>query len=281
MTRYNIPKLGRSIVFLLTLILAIVFVLPVIWLVISSLKLETELVRWPIAWFPHNPQWDNYIQVLTDPRYGFYKAMLNSLTLTLLNAIPNVFVCAMGGYALARINAPGRNLTMTIMLSTMMIPGTITIIPSYVINSKLGLVNNPLLWLLWGIGGSAFSIILFRQFFSSFPKELEDAAEIDGANPLTTFILIFLPNARPVLSVTFLFSFAWNWGDFFAQSLYLTSKNATLAMKLATAFKTPMGRPIYSLSFIGIILYALPLVLLYLLLQRELVQGIVTTGLKG
>jgi len=280
MTRF-IPNLGRRLIYLLTIILAIIFILPVIWLVISSLKLETELVRWPLAWFPHNPQWDNYIQVLTNPRFGFFDATLNSLKLALLNAVPNVFVCAMGGYALSRINAPGRNLTLTIMLSTMMIPGTITIIPAYVINSKLGLVNNPLLWLLWGLGGSAFSIILFRQFFSSFPKELEDAAEIDGANPLTTFLFIFLPNARAVLSVTFLFSFAWNWGDFFSQSLYLTAKNATLAMKLATAFKTPMGRPIYSLSFAGIILYSLPLVILYLLLQRQIVKGIVTTGLKG
>jgi multiple sugar transport system permease protein len=280
MTKFTFILRSR-LLYLLTAILAVVFVLPVFWLVISSLKIETELVRWPIAWFPQVPQWDNYVQVLTNPRFGFFDAILKSLELTLLNAIPNVFVCAMGGYALARINAPGRNLTLTIMLSTMMIPGTITIIPSYVINSKLGLVNNPLLWLLWGLGGSAFSIILFRQFFSSFPKELEDAAAIDGANPLTTFFLIFLPNARAVLSVTFLFSFAWNWGDFFGQSLYLTAKNATLAMKLATAFKTPMGRPIYSLSFAGIILYALPLILLYLLLQRQIVQGIVTTGLKG
>jgi ABC-type glycerol-3-phosphate transport system permease component len=273
--------LGRRLLFGIIAVLAVIFVFPIFWLLLSSLKIETELVRWPIRWFPLIPQWENYVKVLTDPHYGFLQATFNSLYLAVIHTVPTVLVSAMGGYALARINAPGRKLFMAILLGTMMIPWSVTIIPQFVLYSKIGLVNNPMLWFLWGMGGSAFQIILFRQFFSTFPKELEDAAAIDGANPLTTFVLIFLPNARAVLAVTTLFAFSGVWGDWFGQALFLTSKYTTLAMLLASAFKTPMGRPIISLTFVGITLYAVPLVVIYLLMQREIVQGIVTTGLKG
>jgi len=272
---------GRSLTFLVTTIFSIIFVFPVVWLIISSLKLETELIRWPIVWLPKIPQWNNYIQLWADPRFGITKAAINSFTLSILFAVPNVFVSAFGGYAFARINAPGRSFFLSLLFATMLIPYSITIIPQFVLYSKIGLINNRLLWLLWGLGGSAYMIILFRQFYTSFPKDLDDAAEIDGANPFTTFIRIYLPNSAAPLAITFLFSFSGIWGDWFSQALFLTDKNETLAMVLATAFKNPMGRPVLTQTFAGIVLYALPLVVLYLFMQKQIVQGILTTGLKG
>jgi ABC-type glycerol-3-phosphate transport system permease component len=272
---------GRSLTFLVTTIFSIIFVFPVVWLIISSLKLETELIRWPIVWLPKIPQWNNYVQLWADPRFGITKAAINSFTLSILFAVPNVFVSAFGGYAFARINAPGRSFFLSLLFATMLIPYSITIIPQFVLYSKIGLINNRLLWLLWGLGGSAYMIILFRQFYTSFPKDLDDAAEIDGANPFTTFIRIYLPNSAAPLAITFLFSFSGIWGDWFSQALFLTDKNETLAMVLATAFKNPMGRPVLTQTFAGIVLYALPLVVLYLFMQKQIVQGILTTGLKG
>jgi len=273
--------LGSNLAFIITAIVAIIWVFPVVWLIISSLKLETELTRWPVVWFPETPQWGNYTQVLTDPRVGIINATINSLALSLMFAIPNVLVSALGGYAFARIKVPGRNLFLSLLLATMLIPYSVTIIPQFVVYAQIGLINNRLLWLLWGLGGSAYMIILFRQFYSSFPKELDEAAEIDGANPFAIFVRIYLPNSAAPLAVTFLFSFSGVWGDWFGQSLFLTSRNETLAMALATAFTNPMGRPVLTQTFAGIVLYALPLVVLYLLMQRQIVQGILTTGLKG
>ncbi len=283
LTAHPRRALERSLIYFVLVVLAGVTVLPIIWLFISSLKLETELVRWPIVWFPKVPQWNNYVEVLTNPRYGILKATYNSVFLALMYAVPNVLFSSLAGYAFARLRAPGRNTFLMILLATMMIPGTVTIIPQFVLYSRLGLINNPLLWLLWGIGCSPFQIVLFRQFFTAFPKDLEDAAAIDGASPVTTFFQIFLPNAQPVLAVTFLFAFSWVWGDWFHQALFLNANKATLAMTLATAFVQPDGRgiPIVNLTLAAIVLYAVPLVIVYFLMQRQLIKGIVTTGLKG
>lgn len=274
-------NLGANLALIGIVIIAIIWVFPIVWLIISSLKLETELTRWPVVWFPQTAQWENYTNLFTDSRVGFINATINSLTLSLMFAVPNVLVSALGGYAFARMNVPGRGVLLSVLLATMLIPYSVTIIPQFIVYSKIGLVNNRLLWLLWGLGGSAYMIVLFRQFYSSFPKELDDAAEVDGANPFFTFVRIYLPNSAAPLAVTFLFSFSGVWGDWFSQALFLTARNETLAMALATAFKNPMGRPVLTQTFAGIVLYSLPLVALYLIMQRQITQGILTTGLKG
>jgi len=261
--------------------LTILVMLPIVWLLISSLKAESDFMKWPIVWFPPTPKWDNYLRVLTDTRFDFLKAAFNSLVLALLFSVPNVLFSASAGYAFARMKAPGRNALFVMLMATLMIPQSVTLIPQFIMYSRMGLVNNYLLWFLWGLAGSPFQILLFRQFFAAFPRELEDAAAIDGAGRLRMFIQVFLPNAKPVLSVTFLFAFSWVWGDWFNQSLFLSGDKATLAMKLASAFTDPRGNPIVTLTLTGLVIYAMPLVLVYLLMQRQLVQGIVTTGLKG
>lgn len=281
----NIHKFRRGLeqfwLYFIIITIAILFLLPIFWLLISSLKAETDFMKWPIVWFPTVPKWDNYVRVLIEPKFAFVKSTLNSIFLALVFSVPNVISSAIAGYAFARMKAPGRNGFFVILMAMMMIPQSITVIPQFVLYSRLGLVNNYLLWFLWGVAGSPFQILLFRQFFAAFPKELEDAAAIDGAGPIRTFFAIFLPNAKPVLAVTFLFAFSWVWGDWFHQALFLTSEKATIAMKLASAFTDPRGNPIVTLTLAGLALYAIPLIIVYALMQRQLVQGIVTTGLKG
>lgn len=281
----TMPRLRRAAaqggLYATIIALAALFLLPIVWLLISSLKAEADFMRWPIVWFPASPQWSNYLRVLSEPRFAFLQSALNSLTLALLFAVPNVFCSAMAGYAFARMQAPGRRALFVALTATMMIPQSVTVIPQFVLYARLNLINNYLLWLLWGIAGTPFQILLFRQFFAAFPRELEDAAAIDGAGPLRTFVQIFLPNARPVLAVTFLFAFSWVWGDWFHQALFLSSEKATLAMKLATAFTDPRGNQIVTLTLAGLTIYAVPLIVVYLLMQRQLIAGIVTTGLKG
>jgi multiple sugar transport system permease protein len=272
--------LYKVLLYMLIIALTIVFIFPLYWLLVSSLKAEVEFVKWPPVWFPSPAQWKNYIDVFTNERFGFLQHAARSIFLAVIFAVPNVFFSACAGYAFARIKAPGRNFLFIILLATMMIPQTVTIFPQYVIYSRVGLINNPLLWFLWGVACTPFQVLLFRQFFSAFPKELEDAAAIDGANPVSTFVLIFLPNARPVLAITFLFAFQWVWGDYLNQQLFLTTRS-TLAMSLATAFLNPKGYSIITLTMAGMVIYTLPLVILFFIMQRQIIQGIVTTGLKG
>jgi multiple sugar transport system permease protein len=272
--------LSKVLLYAVIIILTAIFILPIFWLLISSLKAEADFIKWPPVWLPALPQWGNYLAIFTNERFSFLSHTFTSIMLAFLFAIPNVLFSAFAGYGFARIKAPGKNILFIILLAEMMIPQTIMIFPQYVIYSRVGLINNPLLWLLWGIAGTPFQILLFRQFFAAFPKELEDAAVIDGASPLTTFIQIFLPNAKPVLAITFLFAFQWVWGDYLNQQLFLTT-NSTLAMSLATAFVNPRGYSILTLTMAGMVIYTLPLVVLFFVMQRQLVQGVVTTGLKG
>jgi multiple sugar transport system permease protein len=271
---------GRVLLYAFIGVLIVIFIFPIFWLLISSLKGEAEFAKWPPVWLPAPAQWSNYLGIFTNERFGLLGHAFASIMLAIWFAVPNVFFSAFAGYAFARIKAPGRNFLFIVLLATMMIPQTVTIFPQYVIYSRVGLINNPLLWFLWGVASTPFQILLFRQFFAAFPKELEDAAEIDGCNPIRTFMSIFLPNARPVIAITFLFGFQWVWGDYLNQELFL-STHSTLAMSLATAFLNPKGYSIMTLTMAGMVIYTLPLVVLFFIMQRQIVQGIVTTGLKG
>jgi multiple sugar transport system permease protein len=205
---------------------------------------------------------------------------LRSLVLAVGYAILTVCSSAWVGFGFARHRAPGRNLFFVLLLSTMLIPGIVKVIPQYVLYSRYGIINTYWPWIIWGLTGSAFSIFLFRQYFSTFPKELEEAAEIDGCGRFRIFWQIFLPNAIAPILVTLMFSFNWVWGDFFSQSLYLRSDHATLVMKLAGAYSNPQGYPLYSLTLAGVVVYALPLVIIFIFAQRYFMEGIVTTGMK-
>ena len=122
---------------------------------------------------------------------------------------------------------------------------------------------------------------MFRQFFLSFPKELEDAAEVDGCNPFRLFWQIFLPNAKPVLATAFIQGFGWVWGDWFTPVIYLTAENTTLAIKLATAYVNPQGHPYITVTLAACVVYILPLVIMFFLGQKYILRGVVTSGLKG
>jgi ABC-type glycerol-3-phosphate transport system permease component len=142
------------------------------------------------------------------------------------------------------------------------------------------IVNTYWPWFLWGLAGSAPQIFLFRQFFAAFPVELEDAAAVDGCSPFRTFWQIFLPNAKPVLAVATLFAFQWVWGDYFDQALLLSEDKATLAMKLASSFTDPHGNTLVTVTIAAIVIYIMPLVVAYFVSQRQIVKGIVMTGMK-
>lgn len=278
-TSYRLRRVLESLLLHAVLVAAAVaLMIPVAWLLVSSIKTQTEFITYPPRFLPRVPQWSNYYDVVV--RYGFLSYAGRTVFLAGMFTLTNVLSCSFAGYGFARIKAPGRNTLFIVLLSSVMVPGIVTIIPQFVLYTRLRIVNTYWPWFLWGISGSPYQIFIFRQFFASFPVELEDAAAVDGCSPLRTFWQIFMPNARPVIAATGLFAFQWVWGDYLYQTLLLSDNKATLAMKLAGAFVDPRGNALVTVTLAAVVIYITPLIIAYFLGQRQIVQGIVTTGLR-
>jgi ABC-type glycerol-3-phosphate transport system permease component len=258
---------------------AILLMLPVAWLFISSFKTDPELLAYPIQVFPRNWSLENYGQALTVVNFPLYLG--NSIFLSTLSAVLTVAISSLVGFGFARLEAPGRGKLFAIVVALLMVPHIVYVIPQFVIFARLRLVGTWWPWVLWGLAGSPFHIFLFRQFFMNFPKDLEDAAEVDGCNIFRIFWQIFLPNAKPVMAVSFILTFAWQWGDWFTPLIYLTDANTTLAVKLARSYADPFGNPLITTAFAASVMYTIPLVVMFFLGQKQILQGVVTTGLKG
>lgn len=253
--------------------------LPEVWLVVTSLKKNTEYLSPQIAFLPAVPQWNNYVQVFT--MIPFLNYVRNSLVLGISFTALCVMSSSLTGYAFARLGAPGKNMLFSIVIALLMIPAIVTVIPQFVIFSQVGLTGTYWPWILWGIGGSPFHIFLFRQFFTAFPRELEEAAELDGCGPFRVFLEIFLPNAQPVLATSAILNFMWVWSDWFNPIIFLSDANTTLAVKLNYAYVTPQGQQLTPVVLAACVLYVLVPVVIFFLGQKYILQGVVTTGLKG
>lgn len=273
------PALRTAASYALFIVLALLLTVPVIWLLVTSLKLPTEYLSYPLRFLPSVPQWQNYAAALT--RISFWHYARNTLLLAIVFSTLTVLTSAMAGFAFARIVAPGRSFFFTIIVALLIVPGIVTLIPQFVVFSKLKLTDTYWPWVLWGLSASPFHIFLFRQFFSTFPKDLEDAAEVDGCGAFRVFYQIFLPNALPVIATSFILNFVYVWGDWLTPSLFLTDVNTTLAVKMNTGYVDPQGHALIPTTLAACVIYTLPLVLLFFAGQRYLVRGVVTSGLKG
>jgi multiple sugar transport system permease protein len=159
-------------------------------------------------------------------------------------------------------------------------PHVITLIPTYLLFSRAHLVNTYIPWVLWGLSGAPYLIFLFRQFFASMPKELEEAAIVDGCGQIRVFWRIFLPQSWPVIATSLILSFSWSWGDYIAPALLLDDDHTTLAVKLTTGYANQHGIQHSNLVAAGAVMYVVPVLFLFLILQRGFVTGVATSGLK-
>jgi len=269
----------QALTYLILGIVTTFILLPEVWLLVTSLKRNTEYLSPQLTFLPAVPQWANYAQVFT--MIPFFNYVRNSLVLGASFTTLCVMSSSLAGYAFARIQAPGKNLLFSIVIALLMIPAIVTVIPQFVIFSQLGLTGTYWPWVLWGIGGSSFHIFLFRQFFMAFPRELEEAAELDGCSPFRVFLEIFLPNAQPVLATSAILNFMWVWSDWFNPLIFLSDANTTLAVKLNYAYVTPQGQQLTPVVLAACVLYVLAPVAMFFFGQKYILQGVVTTGLKG
>lgn len=255
--------------------------MPFFWLVSSSLKRPETIYIFPPQWIPKPAYWINYVEVFeVTPVLLFAR---NTLVITLGATVGAVITSALAGYGFARLRFPGRDLVFSVILSTMMLPYVVTMVPVYVMFTKLKWVGTflPLIVPAW-FGGGAFSIFLLRQFFRTIPMELEDAALIDGAGRVRIFLQVILPLARPALIVVTIQNALARWNGFMQPLIYLSKRKMwTLALGVNGLKEFEGGMDWTHYMMVLATIMVVPTVIVYFLAQRAFIQGIVLTGLKG
>ena len=273
-------KSRRFLLYVILIVVALAFLLPSLWVIVSSLKTETEYHAYPIKLLPTRLYWENYRLALT--MAPFFKYAGNSFFLASVTTALTTLSSALAGFGFARLQGPGKSVLFLILVSMIMIPGTAILIPQFMLYARLGFMNTYWPWIVGGLAGSAWHIFLYRQFFAAFPKELEDAAEVDGCGRFRIFWQIFLPNSLPVVATSSIFLFGWVWGDYVAPSLYLSLENTTLAVALSgNLYVNPQGISLPMVKLAATTIYVLPMITLFFLGQKYIIKGVVTTGLKG
>lgn len=261
-----------------TLLLAVVL-FPIFWMLSTSLKGRIEALKMPPNWIPAQMQWNNYYDALTFNPFGRYFA--NTLyfagTVVLAEVISNSFIA----FGFARLRAPGRNFLFVFVLATLMIPTEVTLIPQYILFSKLKWLNSykPLIIPAWF--GSAYLIFLLRQFYMGLPKEYDEAAIIEGASYLDIWSRIILPLSKPALGAVAIMSFIFHWNTFQGPLIYLND-NAKFPVSLGLSmFRTPFGGTPWHWYMAASLTVITPCIVVFFIAQRYFIQGIVISGVKG
>jgi multiple sugar transport system permease protein len=274
--------MGRSLAFQVLLCLASLAMLyPLLWMLASSFKPESEIFGSASLW-PTSFSLDSYRRGWSGLQVGFGRFLLNSLIVSTLSVIGNVFSCSLAAYAVARLDFRGRNFWFALMLGTLMLPYHVTLIPQYILFLNLDWIDTFLpLVVPKFLAVDAFFIFLLVQFFRTIPRELDDAAKIDGCGPWGIYWKIILPLSLPALATAAVFTFIFTWDDFFGPLVYLNDmSNYTVQLGLRS-FVDSTGKSDWGALFAMSTLTLLPVFACFLLFQRLLIQGIATTGLKG
>jgi multiple sugar transport system permease protein len=277
---YSVKRtLGMVGVYLLCLLGSVLMLFPLVWLLRSSVMDLGQIFTFPPEWIPNPWRWQNYPEALTT--IPFLRYLRNTLTILVPSVLGTVVTAALAAYGFSRLRWPGRDFTFNVLLTTLMLPYAVTLIPTFLLWARLGLVNTfyPLIIPHW-FGGGIFYIFLLRQFFRTIPKELDEAALIDGANPLQILWNIIVPLSRPALITVSIFSALASWNDFLGPLIYLNdSRNFTLALGLAefTGLYSSQWHLLMAASTVVIV----PVVILFFFAQRYFIEGIALTGSKG
>ena len=271
--------MGQTIGYIVLGSVGVVQLIPAFWLVSTSLKERGTEFLWPPQWIPNPVVFHNYVVALTLlPFFTFFR---NTVFITMANMVGGILTSLMAAYAFSRLRFPFRDFLFSMCLSTLMLPTIVTMIPEFIVFKQLGWVNTflPLIVPTW-FGGSAFFIFLGRQFFSTIPMELEDAARIDGASSYRIWWSIMVPLSKPVIASMAIFSFQSNWNAFMRPLIYLYDEHVqTMAIGLNVLKGTRQTE--WNLLMAVSTVFTIPMVLLFFLAQRHFMRGIVTTGLAG
>ena len=272
----------KAISYVFLTLVGLMFAFPLYWTVSSSLQTWQELRSFTPHLVPASPQWINYVEVFT--AVPFARWMGNSFLIVAITIPGTLITATMTAYAFARFDFVGKNVWFILMLGTMMIPATVTLIPQYLLWFKLKMINTyvPLTILAW-LGGSAFMIFLLRQFIMSIPRDLDEAALIDGANPFQILWRIIVPLMKPALTTVAILQFLNDWNDFFGPFIYLNRQplyTAAVGMRYFQYIPMETNDPRDHLLMAAAAVMTIPVLLLFASAQRYFISGVVLSGLK-
>ncbi|WP_145141038.1 carbohydrate ABC transporter permease [Paenibacillus sp. Y412MC10] len=257
----------------------LLFAFPLFWMLSTSLKTIAEIHRVPMTWFPGRLQWSNFRQIFIDAPLGRF--LWNSVWYSAVTVAAVVFSSAMAAFAFARLRARGSLLLFGLVLSTMMIPSQVTLIPQYLLFTKLHWIGTYLPLVIPAFTASSFTIFLMRQFYLGISKELDEAVKIDGGGQFTMFFRILIPLSKPAFATAAILELISRWNDLFGPLIYLNDMNKyPISLGLAN-FTAAYGATPWNLLMAASLVAILPLLLIFFFAQKYFIQGIVITGSKG
>lgn len=261
----------------LLFLVALLFIAPAFWMISSALKPNYEIFALPPVWWPSTPRWENFVEALTVLPFGRFA--INTLTIAIFTILGHLFSCTLVAYAFARLEAPGKGFFFVLLLSTLMLPYPVTMVPLYIIYSRLGWVNSFLPLIVPAFFGNAFYIFLLRQAFKQIPPDLEEAARMDGAGTVQVLWHIVLPISMPALATVAIFTFQAVWNDFLAPLIFLHDQSKyTLTLGLS------FFRSSYDINWAYLmassLLISIPVIVVFFMAQKAFIQGVGYTGTK-
>lgn len=272
----NKRKMNETLLYVSLCIIALIFILPVVWVIICSFKNTSELYKWPPTMIPKHPTFSNYIIAFKKGNFGLY--FLNSTFVAVVATIITVIINTMAGYAFAKYSFKGNTFLLIAFISTLMIPLEVIMIPIFGVVKHVGLYNN-----IWGLiipaSATPTGLFIMRQYLLSVPDELLEASRIDGSSEWHTFWSIIVPISKPAMSVLAIFSFMWRWNDFLWPLILISNpKKYTIQLAISNF----MGE--YNVDWNSLLAMSvvsmIPVLIIFLIFQKQFVQGMVTSGMK-
>jgi multiple sugar transport system permease protein len=267
----------KAVVYILLILTALVMLLPFVWMLSASLKLDKDVFTFPVNWIPKNPRWLNYKEIWTVIPLGRF--VYNTVKLTVIVTVLQLFTSSFAAYAFSKLSFKFRKALFLGYITTIAVPWQAYMVPQFVIMSKIGLNNSHLAIILLQ-AFSAFGVFLMKQFYSSVPTELCEAARVDGLSEYGIYFKIMLPLSKPALSTLTIFTFVNTWNDFLGPYIYLTRqelKTIQIGLRMFISQYSQEYGQIMAASVVTLI----PVIIIFLSLQQYFVQGIATTGIKG
>lgn len=272
-------RLDQVLILILMLPLAVITIMPLVYMFSQAFTPEAEVRNWPVEYIPRNPTLDSFQLLLSWPNLPIMRWMLNSFIVSTSVTVLVLIINSMTAYAFSRLEFPGRDVLFICVLATLMIPGEVTLIPTFVIMRQLEWLDTYNA-LIWPAGASVFGIFLLRQFFQTIPRELEDASIIDGCGKFGTYWRIILPLSQSALIALGIFTFLGSWNDLFWPLIALNS-NEMRTLPVGLSILQHEGYTMQGLSMAAAALTTLPILILYGIFQRHIIEGVMVTGLTG
>ena len=273
-------KKSIALSYIILIVAAVVVLAPFFWMLVSSFKSQRDLFAYPPKFLPTVWKWENYVKVLESGSITFFEMFFNSMKVTIPVLVGNIIFSSLAAYAFSRIKFPFKNFIFMLFMSSLMIPSAVTMIPKFLMFSKLNLVDTYWPLILPSVFGTTFSIFLLKQFFVTIPVELEEAAVVDGCGKFRIWSTIMLPLSKPIIATLAVFQFQWSYNDFMGPLIYLNSaKKFTVQLGLA-AFRSSFTTR-YDLIMAGSMMALIPVLIIYAFGQKYIVKGIALSGIKG